>query len=265
MTSNSNFFLNIKQIRIAHEFILDRIHHCEYPQGRGHYGLVHALDGYAEYRLSDGRRFTLKQGDTILLSPDTAYILITDKTFHHYTVNFDIHESDSNLDVLNQSYFLFTQKNTKQIERCFKKLVDICSKKQCGYEMESTACLYELTFLFYLSVSNTTKNIHQHRLLAAKEYIEQNYDQNFTLDFLASLSYMSPTHFRREWKKAYSESPIQYRDNIRIYYAKEYLDSGYFSVSETAEKCGFSDVNYFVRFFKSKTGLTPGAYKKRLR
>lgn len=254
MTSNSNFFLNIKQIRIAHEFILDRIHHCEYPQGRGHYGLVHALDGYAEYHLSDGRCFTITPGDTILLSPDTTYILITDKTFHHYTVNFDIHENDSKLNVFKQPYFLFTKKNTEQIKRCFKKLVDIWFKKQCGYELVSTACLYELIYLFYCSISNEMTNIHQHKLLVAKEYIEQNYSQNFTLNFLASLSYMSPTHFRREWKKTYIESPLQYRDSIRIYYAKEYLDSGYFTVSETAEKCGFSDVNYFVRFFQKQNG-----------
>jgi AraC-like DNA-binding protein len=75
---------------------------------------------------------------------------------------------------------------------------------------------------------------------------------------------MSVTNFRREWKKIYAEAPIQYRDSIRLYYAKEYLSSGYYTVSETAEKCGFDDVSYFVRLFKKKTGLTPGEFKKAL-
>ena len=56
---------------------------------------------------------------------------------------------------------------------------------------------------------------------------------------------------------------MQYRDSIRLYYAKEYLNSGYYTVSEIAEKCGFDDVSYFVRFFKKRTGTPPGAYKKR--
>ena len=31
---------------------------------------------------------------------------------------------------------------------------------------------------------------------------------------------------------------------------------------EIAEKCGFDDVSYFVRFFKKQTGITPGEFKK---
>jgi Na+-driven multidrug efflux pump len=47
-----------------------------------------------------------------------------------------------------------------------------------------------------------------------------------------------------------------------LYYAKEYLRSGYYTISEIAEKCGFEDPNYFTRFFKKHTGLTPGEAKK---
>ena len=71
-------------------------------------------------------------------------------------------------------------------------------------------------------------------------------------------------NFRREWKKIYSESPLQYHISIRFYYAKEYLTSGYYTVSEIAQKCGFDDVSYFVRFFKRQAGLTPGEYKKQI-
>ena len=31
---------------------------------------------------------------------------------------------------------------------------------------------------------------------------------------------------------------------------------------ETAKKCGFDDVSYFVRFFKKHTGISPGKFKK---
>ena len=44
------FFLDIKRINIAHEFTINRIHGCEYPRGRGHYGLVCVKVGKAEYR-----------------------------------------------------------------------------------------------------------------------------------------------------------------------------------------------------------------------
>ena len=45
---SENFYLDIKKIQIAYEFILDRVHRFEYPSGRGHYGLVYVLNGKAE-------------------------------------------------------------------------------------------------------------------------------------------------------------------------------------------------------------------------
>ena len=73
---------------------------------------------------------------------------------------------------------------------------------------------------------------------------------------------MSKTNFRREWRARYADTPIRYRDSIRLHYASEYLSGGYYSVSEVAKKCGFEDLSYFVRFFKKHTGRTPGAVKK---
>ena len=130
--------------------------------------------------------------------------------------------------------------------------------------MEAVGCLYELLSLFYFEYTNEQSASLYRRLLPAKEYIEQHFEQPIPLEQLASLSNMSLTNFRREWKKIYSESPLQYRDAIRLYYAREYLQSGYYTVSEVAEKCGFEDASYFVRFYKNKTGLTPGRAKKQL-
>ena len=36
------------------------------------------------------------------------------------------------------------------------------------------------------------------------------------------------------------------------------------SLAEIAEKCGFDDASYFVRFYKKHTGITPGEAKDKL-
>ncbi len=256
--------LDIKKIHIAHEFVLDRVHKCEYLRGRGSYGLIYAMSGNAEYRFSTGDRFSVSEGDVLFLSPHNAYSIVTEKEFKHYTVNFDIHEASSNLGALNQPYCLLKEKNMEQLERLFKRLIGIWSSKKSGYEMQAIGCLYELLSLFYFDCINRQNTTAYQRLLPAKEYIEQHFDQPITLEELAFLSNMSVTNFRREWKKLYTESTLQYRDAIRLYYAKEYLNSGYYTVSEIAEKCGFDDVSYFVRFFKKQTGITPGEFRKQL-
>ncbi len=264
MLFNNDLFLDVKKIYIVHEFILDRVHRCEYPNGRRQFGIVYALSGKAEYRFFTGERITITEGDVLFLSPHAAYSIITEKEFKHYTVNFDIHKHSSQLHFLDKPYCLLTEVNTEQIKRSFSKLNTLWITKKTGYEMRSMSYLYELLSLFCFELTNNQHSEGQKRLRSAKEYIEQHFTHPICLEELAALSNMSITNFRREWKKQYAQSPLQYRDSIRLYYAKEYLNSGYYTVSEIAEKCGFDDTNYFVRFFKKNVGITPGAFKKSL-
>ena len=257
-----SFYLDIQKIHVAHSYTLDRAHVCTYPKGRGHYGLVYALEGAAEYRFSSGNRVKMAAGDLLFLSPDTAYTIKTGAAFRHYTVNFDLHEDTSRLDILSSAHTLLQDAHTESVARVFRKLVTLWETKATGYEMYAVGVLYELLTLFYTRHTEEQRPLAYRRLLPAKEYIEAHYEENISLSQLAFLCDMSLSHFRREWKRFFVDSPLQYRDAIRLSCAKEYLFSGYYSVGEIAEKCGFEDASYFVRFFKKKTGITPGEAKK---
>lgn len=261
MTFSDSFFIDIKKIHIAHQYTIDRVHKCAYPKGRGQYGLVYAIRGKAGYRCFSGERFTLSPGDLLFLSPDAAYSVAAEKDFEHYTVNFSLHEENSSLDTLSSPYCLLQEKNTEQLERAFRRLVYLWQERRRGYEMQAMGSLYELLSLFYLEYTDENAAPF-YRLLPAREYIERHFAKDLSLEGLAALCNMSATNFRREWKKRYLESPLQYRDGLRIYYAKEHLRSGYYTISEIAERCGFEDPSYFTRFFKKHTGLTPGEAKK---
>lgn len=257
-------YIDIKKIHLAHECTLNETRKCEYPRGRESYGLVYALDGEAEYRFGTGERIKIFAKDILFVSPEAAYTIVTTHCFHHYTVNFDIHKESSMLQALNASHYLLRDENTQSPERIFKKLVDIWSQKSFGYELQATGVLYELLSLLYSNYLNPSTDSAKQRLKVAKEYIEQNFNAPIHLEQLAYLSNMSVTNFRREWAKLYPESPIAYRDSIRLHFAKEYLNFGYYTISEIAKRCGFDDVSYFIRFFKKKTGITPHQYKKML-
>ena len=45
--------------------------------------------------------------------------------------------------------------------------------------------------------------------------------------------------------------------------AKKLLGENTFSVAETAEKCGFRDAGYFITVFRRKTGISPGAFRRK--
>lgn len=258
------FNIDIREICIAHEFVLDRVHKCEYPSGRGKYGFVYTLDGNAEYRFTNGDNVTVTKANLLFLLPDAAYTVITEKAFSHYTVNFDIHESTSKLDALDRPCLLATDDNTERLKYLTEKVVNSWSSKRAGCEMRAIGHLYELLSVFYYDCVVKTDTRSNGRLLRAKEYIERNFASSVSLTELARLTDMSVTHFRREWKKHYNVTPFAYRDGIRLSFARELILSGYYTVSEIAEKCGFDDVGYFIRFFKKHVGTTPLKYRQKL-
>ena len=48
---------------------------------------------------------------------------------------------------------------------------------------------------------------------------------------------------------------------MRIIRACEYLRSSNLSIGQVAERCGFTDQNYFAKVFKKILGKTPSQYR----
>ena len=98
-------------------------------------------------------------------------------------------------------------------------------------------------------------------VLPAKIYMEENFSKSITISLLANLCCMSETDFRRKFNSVFNVSPMNYLNSLRISHAKAYISGGIYTIKEVAEKSGFGDANYFSRFFKKHTGLTPMEYK----
>ena len=173
-----------------------------------------------------------------------------------------MHEETSTLASALSPYCLFKSPEGAIIEPVFKKLVDVWGEKKLGYQMLSIGCLYELLSHSVASFGSNIRAESVSRLIPAREFINSHFNEPLRLGFLAALCNMSVTNFRREWQKQYSDTPMRYRDELRLIYAKEYLALGYYSIAEIAAKCGFDDLSYFIRFFKKHIGSTPSAYSK---
>lgn len=94
------------------------------------------------------------------------------------------------------------------------------------------------------------------------KYLETDTKQLLSIDEVAKLCNVSPSCFRRLFKKYSGMSPIEYRINGKIKYAKKLLQSGADSVTEIAQMLGFNDPSYFCRLFKKKIGISPLEFAK---
>ena len=258
---NESFYIDIGRVSIAHEFTLNENTRCDYSQGRKINGISFALEGEALYRSVSGKRYKARQGDVLFLSSSSAYTIDISGSYRHYTVNFVLHNEYSDSLFENDITVLHTE-NEQYFKTAFSRLCETWKEKKSGYEMKATMYVYRLleALVSELNAKKLENNRTYHTVVRAKEYIDKNYAENITIPFLARLCNMSETNFRRTFLSVFGQTPIAYRDNVRLLNAKALLESGFYSVGEIALRCGFDDVSYFCRFFKKHTGLTPLAF-----
>jgi AraC family transcriptional regulator len=93
-------------------------------------------------------------------------------------------------------------------------------------------------------------------------FIEEHLDENIGLLELAAIVGYSPDHFARLFKQSFGKTPYQYVLGQRIERAKSLLRDRHRSIAEVALQCGFASQAHFHAAFKTRTGVTPGSYRK---
>lgn len=91
-------------------------------------------------------------------------------------------------------------------------------------------------------------------------YIEKNYEKDITGEILQQQFGYNFDYMNKCFKRITGKTVFSILREVRIENAKIMLKIKNISVSQVAEKCGFCDVYYFSRVFKSSTGCTPTEY-----
>ena len=91
------------------------------------------------------------------------------------------------------------------------------------------------------------------------QMLEQDSDLN--LSQIAAKCGVSDCYFRRLFQQYSGESPMNFRQRLRIERAKQLLLSDeQYTVSEVAQELGFADVYHFSKTFKKYCGESPKKY-----
>jgi transcriptional regulator GlxA family with amidase domain len=101
------------------------------------------------------------------------------------------------------------------------------------------------------------------RLCWARDRMDREYAQPLDVPALARTALMSPAHFSRRFREAYSETPYSYLMTRRIERAKALLRRGDLSVTEVCFAVGSSSLGSFSARFTELVGETPSAYRTR--
>lgn len=93
----------------------------------------------------------------------------------------------------------------------------------------------------------------------AREYLEDNFRENVSLEDLARLANLSPYHLARVFGEEVGMPPHAYQIQARMRRARGLLLRGW-PISKVAQETGFFDQSHFARHFKRRVGVPPGAY-----
>ncbi len=98
-----------------------------------------------------------------------------------------------------------------------------------------------------------------------RAYIDEHWAEDFDMETLANIAYVTPSYLSRLFRKHLATTPMRYRNIVRIEKAKHLLLIKSASVEEIADALGFADAKYFSRLFRSTTKLTPSQFRGKYR
>ena len=170
--------------------------------------------------------------------------------------NFD---SDINI----RTPYILTPPSKKERE-LFKALLKKF-KYDNPFDVHFMAALYELfADLDNMQIKDDETRIPAKIKMARELMSKEFYNPLFSVSTLAERLDISASYLRREFSKYYDESPISYLKTMRLYNAKNLLDSEYLSIEEIAEQCGFTSASYFIQFFGKAVGISPNKYRAKM-
>lgn len=100
-------------------------------------------------------------------------------------------------------------------------------------------------------------------ILKAQSYIEKNYTDKISIEFLSAKLNIGRRNFDRRFIKATGITPLDYLQRVKIEAAKKSLENTRKTVNEVMYDVGYNDTKAFRDVFSRVTGMSPIDYKSK--
>lgn len=240
------------------------VHHHDF------YEMYFLLDGNVSYWVN-GEIYNLKPGDILLINPMVLHrpidskktvceriVLWLEKQYLEGLKLNDCFYKDAN--VLHPP----AASRAELIDK-LSLIIKECKNNDFGGSLYADAVLMQfMVEINRLSIkqSKNSKTIKEPKELISSvlEYINENYNNDITLDNIAGNFYVSKYYLSHEFSNSVGTGIYRYIILKRLLEAKRFLLDGATS-KEACEKCGFKDYANFFRAFKNEYGISPKEFK----
>jgi len=244
---------------------------------------IHHHDFYEIYFFISGDVTYLIEGKSYYLEPGNI-VLIDSKELHQAVINSEEGFYERIVLWINRSFLKKLSSEKMDLSLCFEdtkkknvlnvdfeqqknirfilnKIVNLENYKGIGYELLYKAYITELmvhinNLLFYEKLELDTEIKKSNLIDGIIEYVNNNIEEDITVDEIAEKFYLSKFHLSREFKKYTGTTIHRYIVQKKLIEAKELILKE-MPIIEVYKKCGFGDYSNFFRAFKNEYGITP--------
>ncbi len=237
-------------------------HVCR-PKGYPYFQWIQCRSGKGELTLGDNKKFIIEKGRGMLLFPNEPHeykalekgwlvdlIVFTGTQVEHFLRHVLKAEGSCVYDVASPQIIA-------------GKLEELYAMADSSLPTQSLSCsaltytvLAELSRLLSVGQSSPMVRLFE-RIRPALAHIDASFEKQFTLSELATMVGLTPQYFCSLFKKATSQTPIEYINLIKLRHAKELLLQTALPVREIARCVGIEDASYFCALFKRAEHMTP--------
>ena len=223
---------------------------------------------------------TAQSGDIFVLTPGTLHAIRQAEscTMEYENIIFDVELLGGAEDLCAEKYLLPLQSGRlalpehitpdeawyPQAADCLKEAEEANRCKQFGYELCIKGAL--LRFLALLIAQSKAlppaEKASTQRLRAVLQWISAHYSEPVCVADAAALCQCSPNHFMRWFRQMTGQTFIIFLREYRLNAAAEALRTTEDTILSISEQCGFENLSYFNREFKTHFGMTPREYRK---
>ncbi len=240
------------------------------------------------YMEQEGERFTLKEGEVLLLLPgrqhrgfacsekgtsffwmhflcDSGYEILDARSAEESIIQKQNNPFMQSLDAHILLPACFKPSGIERIQILYRQLLHI---REAGYYAKTaenyllTSLLIELT---QQAVQGNERSSHEDRdvkLTAILEWVRIHLTTDLSLQTVAHEFNYSREHLARFFKKQMGMTLREYIHKNRIDRAKGLLCQSDANIREIAHRLGFEDEKYFMKLFKRYENMSPGAYRR---
>lgn len=172
-----------------------------------------------------------------------------------------------------EQFIWFTHEPGKKDDRfmeLLKELYRVYTERQIGYNLKVKSIFYNIMYLLIkeyrliqIDQDSVRKNRNLSRLSTITSYMKENYAGEMTLEAVARIFGYSPAYLSRMFQKYAGITFKSYLQSIRLRYALKDLESGKYSITETALRNGFSGSKGLARAFQKTYGMLPSEYREK--